>query len=557
MDAQEGNELDRFAEALEGIGTVAQDEIARAERLARDTGERLDRVALRLGLVSERDLVRAYVRHFNLSCVEAAGFPAEPILADRINPRFLRHHRVLPLGERDGALLLAVADPADPFPAQALSFQLGCPVMSAVAVASELEAAVEHLYGAGPLRSPSDGDDDDVARLKDLASEAPVVQLVNRLIARAVELRASDIHLEPQDSAMRVRCRIDGELRDEPPVPARLRAAVVSRIKIMAQLDIAERRLAQDGRIRLPFRGRDIDLRVATLPTLTGESVVLRILDRGELAISFAALGFEAESERRYLDLLDRPNGILLITGPTGSGKTTTLYASLNHLNRTSRKILTVEDPVEYQLDGVVQVQVQPQIGRTFASVLRTFLRQDPNILMVGEVRDGETAQIAIQAALTGRLVLSTLHTNSAAAAIPRLLEMGCEDYLLASTINGIVGQRLVRRLCQQCREPHPMADAVAKRLAPQAGAVDGAQISRAVGCERCGGTGFLGRTAILELLPLDGELRNLVLGRCDTATIERAAVARGMETMYQSGVRQVLAGITTFEEIVQATRVS
>ena len=249
------------------------------------------------------------------------------------------------------------------------------------------------------------------------------------------------------------------------------------------------------------------------------------------------------------------PNGILLITGPTGSGKTTTLYASLNHLNRASRKILTVEDPVEYQFDGVVQVQVQPQIGRTFASVLRTFLRQDPNILMVGEVRDSETAQIAIQAALTGRLVLSTLHTNSAAAAIPRLLEMGCEDYLLASTINGIVGQRLVRRLCRQCREPHPMADAVAERLVPQAGAPAGARIFRAVGCARCGGTGFLGRTAILELLPLDGTLRRVMLARCDTEAIERAAVARGMETMYQNGVRQVLAGVTTIEEIVQATR--
>ncbi|KAA0570269.1 ATPase, T2SS/T4P/T4SS family [Azospirillum sp. Sh1] len=555
MNVVKGNALDRFAEALAEIGTVAPDDVVRAEQLAHDTGERLDRIALRLGLVSERDLVRAYSHHFGLPSVEATAFPDEPVLADRVNPRFLRHHRVLPLGERDGAQLLAIADPADPFPVQALSFQLGCPVTPAVAVASELEAALERLYHAEPSQPRRDDDgDDDVARLKDLAGEAPVVQLVNRLIARAVELRASDIHLEPQEGALRVRCRIDGELRDEPPVSAHLRAAVVSRIKIMAQLDIAERRLPQDGRIRLPFRGRDIDLRVATLPALTGESVVLRILDRGELALDFAALGFETELERRYLDLLDRPNGILLITGPTGSGKTTTLYASLNHLNRASRKILTVEDPVEYQFDGVVQVQVQPQIGRTFASVLRTFLRQDPNILMVGEVRDGETAQIAIQAALTGRLVLSTLHTNSAAAAIPRLLEMGCEDYLLASTINGIVGQRLVRRLCRHCREPHPMADAVTKRLAPQ-GETAGARIFRAVGCTHCGGTGFLGRTAILELLPLDGELRRSMLAHCDAEAIERAAVARGMETMYQNGVRQVLEGITTIEEIVQATR--
>jgi general secretion pathway protein E len=398
--------------------------LERARRLEAESGERFDRVAAKLGLVSERDMAAAYA-----------------------------------------ALIVAMADPLDDPAAQALAFAIEKQVERRAAVPADIEAAYERLYSEGRVaidmideHAAQRGDDDrdaDMERLKDLASEASVIRLVNGLVARAVEMRASDIHLESGEGRLRLRYRIDGVLREMDSPPARLKSAIISRVKIMAKLNIAERRLAQDGRTRPAVRGKEIDSRVSTTPSIHGESVVMRILDRGSLALDFAALGFDASLLRQFRDVLARPHGIVLVTGPTGSGKTTTLYTALTELNSPDIKIPTVEDPVEYVLEGINQVQVQPQIGLTFATALRSFLRQDPDVMMIGEIRDLETAQIAVQAALTGHLVLSTVHTNDAASAMTRLMDMGIEDYLLTSTINGVLGQRLVRCLCPRCRAPY------------------------------------------------------------------------------------------------------
>jgi len=373
-----------------------------------------------------------------------------------------------------------------------------------------------------------------------------------------VEARASDIHIEPMNGELLIRYRVDGELQDVESPPARLSAAIVSRVKIMASLNIAERRAAQDGRIRLAVRGKDIDFRVSTVSTIHGESVVLRILDRSTLKLDFAALGFDDTVTAAVRDLLDRPFGITLVTGPTGSGKTTTLYTGLLELNTRNRKILTIEDPVEYQLNGVNQAQVKPQIGLTFAGALRSFLRQDPDVMMVGEIRDLETAQVAVQAALTGHVILSTLHTNDAASAITRLLDMGVEDFLLMSTINGIAAQRLVRLLCVHCREPYEALPEFARRMQiPEPAEGRAHALYRAKGCTQCGGSGYFGRSSIVEVLKMDDGLRQLILSRADTGAIRRQAIAGGMRTMHEHGMLKVRAGETSVEEVLRATRLT
>jgi general secretion pathway protein E len=372
-----------------------------------------------------------------------------------------------------------------------------------------------------------------------------------------VEQGASDIHLEPFEGRLRVRYRVDGALREVEAPPSRLALAVISRVKIMARLNIAERRLPQDGRIRLATRGREIDLRVSTAPSVHGESVVLRILDREGVSLDFVDLGFSDDAAATYLQLLENPHGVLLLTGPTGSGKTTTLYASLLRLNTDERKILTVEDPVEYQLEGIVQVQVKPEIELTFASALRSFLRQDPDVMMVGEIRDLETAQIAVQAALTGHLVLSTLHTNEAAGAVTRLLEMGVPDYLLTSTLNGVAAQRLVRRLCPDCREAYAPDKALIRRLKMDKLLPGGAPktLYRASGCEACGGVGYRGRLGIIEVLAMSDEVRRLILTQADARAIEQAARAEGMRTLYEDALAKAAGGATSVEEVLRTTR--
>lgn len=547
-------------------GKLNAADLDRARRVQQETPERINVILTQLGLVSERDMAEALALYLDLPLVTAADYPTQAILEDQISTKFLKEYRIIPLADTAEGLVLAIADPLDAYAVNAMRLLTGKPVLPRVGVPAEIEAAFERLYGSSKASienifeevtsEEDEGTNEDIERLKDLASEAPVIRMVNMLISRAVEMRASDIHIEPFERKLKVRYRIDGVLREVDAPPSRLRAAVISRVKLMAKLNIAETRLPQDGRIRLVIRGKEIDLRVSTVPSMHGESLVLRVLDKGSVALDFPTLGFEKQLLKSYLDLLDRPHGILLVTGPTGSGKTTTLYTSLLRLNTGERKILTVEDPIEYQLEGINQVQVKPQIGLGFANVLRSFLRQDPDVIMIGEIRDLETAEIAVQAALTGHKVLSTLHTNDAATTITRLLDMGVEDYLLTSTVNGVVAQRLVRTLCGHCREAHPVLPEMVEQL--QLGrftSSDPITLYQATGCEHCNGSGYLGRTGLLELLVLSDPIRRLILQRAEAHEIKRAAAEAGMRTMYQDGMYKILAGTTTLEEVLRVTR--
>jgi len=536
---------------------VLERELAPAETLARaalvqtETGEPFDRVLTRLGLLSEDALARAIAEATGFRIATADDFPAEPVAPDRLSSRFLRAARAAPLRESAAAVEVAFVDPLRESDRQALAFALSRPIVPLVARSGDMEAALDRLYQTedqGP-RPSDEADEFDVERLKDLSSDAPVVRAVNALIARAVEAHASDIHVEPTEDALKVRLRIDGALRGEEAMPAAYRSSFVSRIKVMAGLNIAERRMPQDGRLRLAVRGHDIDLRVATSPTIHGESVVLRILDRSNLALDFESLGFTSETLPPFLRLLRQPHGIVLVTGPTGSGKTTTLYAALTVMNTADRKILTIEDPIEYRLAGINQTQVNPQIGLSFAAALRSFLRQDPDVMMVGEVRDLETAQVAVQAALTGHTILSTLHTNSAASAVTRLLDMGVEPFLITSTVNGILAQRLVRRLCDHCREAYEPTPEALRALGLEGAGVE--RFWRPVGCAACDHTGYQGRIALLELLVLDEATERLVLNRAETREIEAAAQVR---SVLDDGVAKARAGLTSLEEVLRVT---
>ena len=565
MSARAGSErAGDFAQYLRTGGKVSSDALSRAEQIAAESGERLEHVLTRLGVVSDRDLADALADHLKLEIAKREDFPTAPVLEEKLRRGFLRDKQLIPLDERDDAVVVAMVNPLDTYACDAVRFAVGKPVVRLVTYPADFESAYARLYGEGKSEirqifeqapdSAGAAFDDDIDRLKDVASEAPVIRLVNHLITRAVEARASDIHIEPMPDSLRIRYRIDGVLQPVESPPQHLGSLVISRIKIMARLNIAERRLAQDGRIGMAIRGKEIDMRVATTPTIHGESVALRILDRGNLALDFAALGFDDDIARDFRTLLNEPHGIVLVTGPTGSGKTTTLYAALLELNTPEKKILTIEDPVEYQLEGINQVQVKPQIGLTFANALRSFLRHDPDIMMIGEIRDLETAQIAVQAALTGHLILSTLHTNDAASAIARLLDMGIEDYLLTSTINGVAAQRLVRVLCRHCREPYePVAEFLEKMQLQDL--ASGKTLYRAVGCEHCGRTGFHGRSSVVEVLPLGDDIRRVLLKSGDAVALQQAAVARGMQTMRMHGIRKALAGETTIEEVLRATR--
>jgi general secretion pathway protein E len=533
--------------------------LERARRVATETNQRLAPVLTQLGLISERGLAEGLARYAGLPLAMSARYPAEPVWPDRLRPRFLRRAHVVPVAVEDGRLAVAAVDPLDTFTAQAISLATGCAVSMEVAVPIELEAALDRLYpeterqgaGDGPLPE-ADIAGDDTERLKDLASEAPVIRLVNQLISRAVETRASDIHIEPFEDRLRVRYRYDGVLHEVDSPPARRGAAIISRIKIMARLDIAERRLPQDGRIKLAVRGQEIDFRVSTIPSLHGETVVLRVLDRSAVEFDYGKLGLPAEVTATLKRLLELPNGMVLVTGPTGSGKTTTLYTGLRHLNSVARNIVTVEDPIEYQLGGITQIQVKPQIGLTFATLLRSILRQDPDVIMIGEIRDLETAQIAVQASLTGHLMLSTLHTNTAAAAITRLRDMGLEDYLIVAVLRGVLAQRLVRRLCDRCKDFSPMPPELVQRFGLE-GRAQTPRLYRAVGCPECRNTGYRGREAIAELLLPSEEVQRLIFARVDHTQIERAAVASGMKTMFDAGLDAALAGRTTIDEVLRS----
>src|SRR5499427_10894207 len=558
--------LARLGATLVDSGAIDQRTLDRARRVAGETGGRLDQVLTQLGLVSDRGLAEALARLIGVPLVAAADYPDAPLFLDRLKAKFLRRARVLPIAATADRATLAMADPLDGFTRNAVAAALGQPVEVAVAIPIELEAAFDRLYaepgegdGAALLDElPPDAEpaEEDAERLKDLASEAPVIRLVNQLIARAVETHASDVHLEPFPDRLRVRYRYDGVLHEIEPPPPRLQAAIISRIKIMARLDIAERRLPQDGRIKLTVRGHEIDFRVSTVPSLYGEKVVLRVLDRTAVEFDYEKLGLPADIRQGIERALELPNGMVLVTGPTGSGKTTTLYTGLLKLNTVARNVVTVEDPIECQLSGINQIQVKPQIGLNFASLLRSILRQDPDVIMIGEIRDLETVQIAVQAALTGHLVLSTIHTNSAAATMTRLRDMGLEDYLMTATLKAVLAQRLVRRLCPGCKFPEAAPTALIERFDLGRLAKEKAiTLYHPRGCPECRGTGFRGRRAIAELLVPNRAIDRLIYEGAADAAIEGAAVEQGMRPIFDSGLLAVLEGDTTIEEVVRCIR--
>jgi len=544
-------------------GSLKPADLERARRLIQesDAGDLLELLA-RLGLISELGMARAWAATLGAPLLLADAVPplleALPVLTER----FLRHHRMVPLAFDAHGVHVLCGNPGNRFGFKALAYATQSPVRVSVGVGSEVNALIEQYYGQGRSAMGSlietlddePGAKEDIEHLRDLASEAPVIRLVNLILQRAVEQRASDIHIEPFEHRLKVRYRVDGVLHEAEAPPSSSSAAVISRLKIMARLDIAERRLPQDGRIMLRIQGKELDLRVSTVPTSFGESVVMRLLDRQTVQFDFPSLGMDGERLDAFLDVLSNPHGILLVTGPTGSGKTTTLYTALSRLNTAERKIITVEDPVEYQLEGINQIQVKPSIGLDFAGVLRSIVRQDPDVIMIGEMRDLETCRIAIQSSLTGHLVLSTLHTNSAAASITRLLDMGVESYLIASTVKGILAQRLVRRLDPLTREafeapPELIAEHGLDRFTTQR------PILLYRPCTEAAGGGYHGRSAITELLVMSEELRNLLMRQADAATLEQAARRGGLRTLYEEGLRQAVDGITSLEEVLRVTR--
>ncbi|WP_316164285.1 MULTISPECIES: GspE/PulE family protein [unclassified Bradyrhizobium] len=500
-------------------------------------------------------------RQLGLTRIALSDLLASKPLTEHFSRRFLRETMVFPFQSAGHGPCLAVADPRDTAAARAAELVFGTAVELVVASAEDVATALNRLAGEDevPARNETAEPqlrDDDIEGLRDLATGAPVVRAVNDLFERAVELRASDIHVEAMRSGLSVRMRVDGLLKPLPEPSGVLPQAVISRIKIVAGLNIAERRLPQDGAARLRIGRIELDVRVAVMPTQYGESAVIRLLpkDRGLLAIE--KLGFSPHDDRSLRRLLALPHGMIVICGPTGSGKTTTLATALSILNEPTRKILTIEDPVEYEIPGINQSQVKSSIGLTFASALRSFVRQDPDVIMVGEVRDGETAHVAVHAALTGHLVLTTLHTENAAAAVPRLLDLGVEDFLLRSTLRAVIAQRLVRRLCERCRSKRMLSadDLCADPRYAAVGFDVGETVYEPAGCERCGGTGYRGRLGIFEVLELNPEIRSLIQGTTDAAVIDRGAILNGMTTMLDDGIAKCRAGATSVAEILRVT---
>ncbi len=553
---------ERIVEALLAKGRLKDADLGRARRLQAETGGSLLALLTRLGLVSERDHAETVAEVLDLPLVSAKTMPELPPEGVVLTTKFMKQFAVCPVAETDTSVAILAADPQDPYTLDAVRLATGREVHASVALRSEIDELIERWHGQGRSAmgaiietAEGEGSDlDDVEHLRDLASEAPVIRLVNLVIQRAVELRASDIHIEPFENRLKVRYRVDGVLIDGESPPVNLTAAVISRIKIMAKLNIAERRLPQDGRIMLRVQGKELDLRVSTVPTAHGESVVMRLLDRETVVLDFHGLGFTDEFLPQFQHVLQQPHGILLVTGPTGSGKTTTLYTALSKLNTSDVKIITVEDPVEYQIEGINQIQAKPQIGLDFAQALRSIVRQDPDIIMIGEMRDLETARIAIQSALTGHLVLSTLHTNNAAGGISRLLDMGVEDYLLTSTVNGILAQRLVRRLEPSHAERYPASpEEIAKFNLRRHQPEGDIYLYRPKG-SALAPTGYQGRTTIMEFMVMNDELRRAVMRHAGMGEIEQLARDAGMRTMYEDGIIKALAGLTTIEEVLRVT---
>jgi general secretion pathway protein E len=547
-----------FEEFLVSRALISAAELDKVDRFRKETGATIYTALRKSSAMQSRALVRAIADYHGVPLIEDEQWLTDPVAFPNISHAFLRENKVFPIGEGEDGILLAMEDPSDAHAINAVRLALERPIVPRVAAAEDIQSAIERSarnrdepsVWQEPTRSEASGDD--LEHLRDMALGAPVVRYVNQMIQDAMHARATDIHIEPFDSRMAVRMRVDGMLREIAPPPAQMAKAIVSRVKILSGLNIAERRLPQDGRARIRVNDRRLDLRVATMPTIYGEAVAIRLLDNVRRVLDFAALGFSSRDGDVLRRHLSAPYGLILVTGPTGSGKTTTLATALSLLNQSHRKILSIEDPIEYEIDGVNQTQAKPAIGLTFANALRSFLRHDPDVLMVGEMRDEETASIGIHAALTGHLVLSTLHTNTASGAVPRLLDMGIDAFLLASSLRCVVGQRLVRVLCPHCKKAGPVGDEL-EIFARRKVALNGeapTELWHAVGCERCSGTGYNDRVVISEVLDVDDDIRELIQPHARTATIEEAACRKGMVTMVADGLKKCRDGLTTTEEI-------
>ena len=557
-----------LGEILVADGLTTAEIVESATTRTQTTGERLSDALVALG-VSADDVLRAVARQHHLPYLSRDELPTPLPVLKNLSPKYLKQYAVCPVSVEGGSLTIATADPLNPVIVDDLRQSTGLEIRIVVCSAEAITEAIDRTYEAGGTTALQrivegmeddtlgDGDggggSEDVNHLRDMAFEAPVVRLVNLLVENAISSEASDIHIEPFEDTLRIRYRIDGILYEQEAPPRRLQAAVTSRIKIMAEMNIAERRLPQDGRIRVTLHGRRVDIRVSTIPTVHGESIVMRLLDRSSVFYPLERLGFSPGMLGLFEKLILRPHGILLVTGPTGSGKTTTLYAALDKINSPDRKIITVEDPVEYQLKGVNQIPVKPKIGLTFASGLRHIVRQDPDVILVGEIRDLETAEISIQASLTGHLVFSTLHTNDAPSAITRLQDMGVEPYLLSSVLEGVLAQRLVRRICQVCRVPEAPSPADIEALGIDAD--PHTKLFRGQGCDACRSTGYRGRTGIYELFPITEDVRSLILRRVSSREIRRKAIDEGMVTLRQDGWARAVEGVTTIEEVLRVTQ--
>jgi general secretion pathway protein E len=555
-------DVNHYQNLIDGLlqhGFVSEQDIAKANRLANRAGATsFPYLLLDLGLISESDLADQLAQTTQLKRVLLSDISSVQLL-DNIPERFLKQHSIASIYSDDREVGIAVVDPYDDFIVDSLRLALNKQVTVHVGVRSEIEKAVNQQCEQVDTENHSDEsgyDAEDIEHLRDIASEAPVIRYVNTLFQRAVDARASDIHLETANKRLTIRLRIDGILKELEQPTVGTTVGIISRIKLLAKLNIAERRLPQDGRIKYQINGKEFDMRISTSPTIHGEGVVIRLLDRAQVKLDFEALGFEKKMRSRFLEVLTLPHGVLLITGPTGSGKTSTLYTALTHLNNKESKIITVEDPVEYELSGINQIQVKPDIGLGFNDVLRSIVRQDPDIIMIGEMRDAETAEIAVQSALTGHLVLSTLHTNDAASGLVRLLDMGVDDFLLSSTVNGILAQRLVRKLCPSCKASYQPSQQLIEDL--KLSSILGEEqpsFYSAVGCDACDGTGYRGRLAIMELLVMTENIKQQVMSRVSASVIASEAVNEGMVPIFNDGIYKVASGLTSLEEVKRVTR--
>ncbi len=549
---------DPLAEVLVGAGVITRDKLEAAASSRRNGNERLDETLVRLGLAREDEVFSALARHLGLEYIAEIDADISPDLLALLPSEFAMRHQVLPLREEDHTLVVAMADPFDVTVLDDIRLLTSRDVRAVVSGRRKIVEAIEQSYMEKMFRDIDDMQREEVAEedlgiadLQKMAREALVIKLVNLILHQAIQERASDIHVEPHERELRVRYRVDGVLHDASSPPRHLHPAIISRIKIMADMDIAERRLPQDGRVRIRLGDQMIDLRVSTIPTLHGESAVIRLLDRKAGLMALTELGMRQDTFEQFRRLISRPHGIILVTGPTGSGKTTTLYGALHEIYSPEKKVITIEEPVEYELPGANQIGVRPEIGLTFASGLRHIVRQDPDIVMVGEIRDRETADISIHAALTGHLVFSTVHTNDAAGAITRLLDMGIEPYLVASSLIGVLAQRLVRLLCPRCKTPFtPDAEGLREISAPVEQAAS-LTLYRTNGCDLCR-NGYFGRTGVFELLPVDDEVVHQVLDKVSASDIRQRAVTKGMRTLLSDGRTKVLDGLTTIEELVR-----